>query len=54
MSCKHLDGNKCKIKNKTVDKFDCNKCLLKLEDYSSNFNGFDFKGTIFEDLFKNK
>lgn len=54
MSCKHLnENNECQIKNKIVDNFDCNKCLLKIEDYNLNFDGLNLNDTIFGDFFNN-
>lgn len=55
MSCKHMDkNNKCMIKNKIVDKFDCNKCLLKIENITDSiFNTNNIFGDIFGNM-KNK
>lgn len=56
MACKHFDKkNKiCNIKNKFVTEFDCNKCMLKIEnsdDYEFNFRGTPFEGLI-NNMFK--
>lgn len=55
MVCKHLNikTNVCNIKNKKPESYECNRCLLKIGNYTEQNIKFNFKGTPFEDLMNN-
>ena len=48
MGCKHLNNGKCGIKEKNVDKYECDKCLLRIENYQDSIFG---SNNMFEDFF---
>ena len=51
MNCKHIEikGNTtkyffCKVKNKSVDEYECRDCMLKLPDLPQGFEEIFGKG----------